>query len=434
MPDADHLVTAAKLAPMRLAQVRARHCAFSAAIFILMFSNIESYSVQIQVLGVSLLGLAAALSIIHSPRLRLFITGFDLIIFLMFLLSFVASALNQESYVVIYTFIFLATYLCVMHLCRAMDHAEIVFCIYLAVMMTIAIVAITYLGDLWQTLQPGDPNRWAHRFRPFDMHPDLTGYVYGGFIVVILFSNVSAGRFRLPMKIGAVALCVMISLASSARAGLVALLGTIAIYVARSATLRGKNTKYVVLTVVGVAILALVFQEKIVGYLTHILELDSSSRGLDSGGSGRFAIWQRGISLVGDRTWEFYIGSGLRSSSEGVLGFFTESSYISIAVDSGVLILILFVGYLLRLMLQLYLQEGRRDDPFGRLVLYCVTFAVLQSVFNRYLLAIGNPFSLIFLILTSKMAVNQAIAKRDALRRSRDALWNMRMRRLHPAS
>ena len=419
---------------MSISEIRARHCAFSAAIFILMFSNLDRHAQQIQALGISLLCLAAALSVIHSFKLKNVVTGFDLIIFLMIILSFVASVLNQQQYVGIYTFIFLTTYLSIMLLCRVMSDEEIMFCVVLAILMTLAVVTITYLGVLWQTLQPGNPNRWSDRFEPFDMHPDLTGYVYGGFIAVMLFSKLPTGRFNVPLKVGAIAVCAMVSLAASARAGLVALLGILAIHAVRSITLQGKNTKYVIFAAFVVAVLAFVFEDRIIGYLTEILELDSSSRGVESGGTGRLEIWQRGLSLIGDRTWELYIGSGLRSSEEAVLGFFTESSYISICIDSGIIAFTLFVGYLVWLVFTLHLQEGRSNDRFGRMVFYCIVFAMLQSIFNRYLLAIGNPFSLIVLIFTSKIAVNQAVARRIAVTRSRAALWNLKMRHLHPAS
>ena len=97
-----------------------------------------------------------------------------------------------------------------------------------------------------------------------------------------------------------------------------------------------------------------------------------------------------------------------------MLGFFTESSYISICIDSGIIVFTLFVGYLVWLVFTLHLREGHSNDRFGRMVFYCIVFAMLQSIFNRYLLAIGNPFSLIVLIFTSKIAVNQAVARRIA--------------------
>jgi exopolysaccharide production protein ExoQ len=399
-----------------------------------MFSNLDKYAQQIQALGVSLICLTAALSVIHSLKFKNVVTGFDLIIFLMILLSFVSSVLNQREYVGIYTVIFLTTYLSIMLLCRVMNDEEIVFCVVLSIIVTLVVVAISYLGVLWQSLQPGNPNRWTDRFQPFNMHPDLTGYVYGGYIAVILFSNVSSGRFNVPLKVGAIAVCAMVSLAASARAGLVALLGLLVIHVVRSITLQGKNTKYVIFAAFIVAVLAFVFEDRIIGYLTEILELDSSYRGLGSGGSGRLELWQRGLSLIGDRTWELYIGSGLRSSEESILGFFTESSYISICIDSGIIVFILFVGYLVWLVFKLHFEEGRGNDRFGRLVFYCIVFAMLQSIFNRYLLAIGNPFSLIVLIFTSKIAVNQAVARRNAANRSRAALWKIKMRHPHPAS
>jgi exopolysaccharide production protein ExoQ len=399
-----------------------------------MFSNLETYGLQIQALGISLIWLAAVLSVIHSSKVNNLITGFDLIIFLMIFLSLVSSALTQQEYVVVYTFIFFTTYLSIMLLCRVMKNQEIVLCIVLAIIVALAVVAITYPGVLWQTIQPGNPDRWQNRFQPFGMHPDLTGFVYGGCFVIILFSDMPSGRFKVPLKVGVIAVCTMVCLAASARAGLAAVLATLVFYAVRALTLQGKNTKYVILAAFAVAVLMFVFKDTVINYLTDILELQSSSRGLDSGGSGRLEIWQRGLSLIGDRTWELYIGSGLRSSSEGVLGFFTESSYISICIDSGIIVLVLFVGYLITLTFKLHLQEKRSSDLFDRLVLFCIVFAMVQSIFNRYLLAIGNPFSLMFFILISKAALNQAVARRNAMLRSRAALWKIKMGRLHPAS
>ena len=112
------------------------------------------------------------------------------------------------------------------------------------------------------------------------MHPNLAGYVYGGFIVIILFSNTARlGRFAIYLKFALVTLCMIVILAASARGGLLALFATLLIYSARTVIRGGKQTKYVLIVTSTAGLMALFYYEKILTYLSEILELEFVNSG-----------------------------------------------------------------------------------------------------------------------------------------------------------
>ena len=398
---------------MSLFRLRIEQILFSLAIFVLIFSNDEKYALLFQVLGVALICAAAAVCLLRGRTRLIAPTIFDALMLLMASMSLLASVISFEQYVAVYTIIFMVTYAAIMVLTRSMNEEEIMACALISIVLTLVIVTTIYLGSLLETLRPGALNRWELRFAPFNMHPNLAGYVYGGFIVIVLFSNTARlGRFAIYLKFALVTLCMIVILAASARGGLLALFATLLIYSARTVIRGGKQTKYVLIVASTAGLMALFYYEKILTYLTEILELELSTRGVDSGGSGRFELWQQGISVITSRTWEIYIGSGLRSASEGILGFHTENSYITICIEFGIAFSLVLLLYLFYLVFRVHKIERFKGREFDRFVFYCALFAMIQSVFNRYLMAIGNPFSLIFLIILSKADICYSLERR----------------------
>ncbi|WP_448041503.1 O-antigen ligase family protein [Bradyrhizobium liaoningense] len=325
---------AAESATFRLHNIGIRHLLLVAAIVVLIFSNDEKYAVAFQVSGVGLL-LGSAVVCLLSGRTRGYeLTGLDIIFLSMSGLSFLAGAVSQQEYIALYTPIFLVTYLGVLTIARSMSEAEIVSSILVSVYIISVIVFLAYIATMIEVLTPGSANRWALRLNPFNMHPNLTGFVYGGFITVLIFSFEflrERGRYA---NLVAIFLCTAIILAASARAGLLALVVALTVWAMISALQGGLARRYFLaaLSIGGVG--TLLFWETVSTYLTEILELNSSTRGLDSGGSGRLELWQRGIDVLANRSWEVLTGTGLRSASEPILGFYTENSYITIALES----------------------------------------------------------------------------------------------------
>jgi exopolysaccharide production protein ExoQ len=140
-------------------------------------------------------------------------------------------------------------------------------------------------------------------------------------------------------------------------------------------------------------------------YLSLILDLDSPTRGVDSGATGRTDIWQAGIELVFSDAVRLFTGRGIRSALPEIIGFPVESSYINLALEHGLffgsLIVLAFVVTAWR-ALQQGLQPGQHRYQLFMAGLMLV-FILAQSIFNRYLIGVGNPYSLWILVLTLQL-------------------------------
>jgi hypothetical protein len=85
----------------------------------------------------------------------------------------------------------------------------------------------------------------------------------------------------------------------------------------------------------------------------------------------------------------------------GEMGFEVESSYINLAVESGIFLAALILVTFLSVLVNCYRKQAS-GSAFYRFAFYTLLFALFQSIFNRYLIAIGNPFSLFILVILSK--------------------------------
>jgi exopolysaccharide production protein ExoQ len=245
------------------------------------------------------------------------------------------------------------------------------------------------------------------RFAPLGMHPNLSGLVYGGGSLLFFQHFLATPRnhhklFALLMA----ALCMSMVLAASARASLLALGLTEAIAVVLIAW-RGSSRARTALTLSAVLLVAIgLFKATaIADYLTVILDLDSPTRGTDSGATGREVIWRDGIALVFSDPLLFFTGRGVRAAGPEVIGFPVESSYINLALEQGVVFALLMA---LSFVVTAWRAIGRSFEtgvlnPALFLSGLMLVFVLVQSIFNRYLVAVGNPYSLLILLLLLRL-------------------------------
>jgi hypothetical protein len=154
-------------------------------------------------------------------------------------------------------------------------------------------------------------------------------------------------------------------------------------------------------------IVGLAFANKIGAFVTTMLELDSNLRGVSSGGTGRTELWARGVATFFQDPLMFLFGGGFRSSNPDVIGFSTESSYISILLDSGAFFGAAVISVFWYAPLKALKIVPRAERHGSRLILLpsLMTFLIVESVFNRYLLAIGNPASLMSLLILLSLSL-----------------------------
>jgi exopolysaccharide production protein ExoQ len=377
-----------------------RHLLFCASMVVLIFSNDKNYAEASQVIGVGLIILSGGAFFATTTGKPLSITYFDAIILFSIFLSYCATIISQEIFVLAYTTLFLIAYLSIMVIAQKATDDELKACIQVSIIVVLALVVVFFGNNLLATLTPGALRRWELREAPFGMHPNLAGFVYGGFIVMTANSQFSgSGRNKL-IKPAIILLCLAVMVAASARGGLLAVVLTLAVYVFTE-VVRGRNSRvYIVLIGFALIIFSFVFWDQILAYATEMFDLNSKQRGLESGGTGRLEIWQRGVEYITSRNWEIFIGSGLRSANL----FPTESSYINLGIESGVFLMTAILFCFLSLLLYSYRRQ-KSERGFYRFAFYTLLFAMFQSVFNRYLIAIGNPFSLCILIIATKTSL-----------------------------
>jgi len=259
------------------------------------------------------------------------------------------------------------------------------------------------------------------RFTPLSNGPNLTGYTFGaGSILLIRRSIVSKNNLeRAVMAIAAIVSGVFV-LAASARASLIALFAAaLFALVAEIGLGRVFSSKWVKIGAVVFAIVGLVFSEKLFSYFTKILELDSNTRGVGTGGTGRTTLWARGVAALFDDPITFAVGGGFRSSAADLIGFSTESSYITILLDSGVFFgaaVILVFWYAPVKALKLSVPQQRHSSSLVLLASF-LAFLVIESFFNRYLLAIGNPMSLMSLLIVFSLSIRGILSGSSSIRK-----------------
>jgi hypothetical protein len=124
-----------------------------------------------------------------------------------------------------------------------------------------------------------------------------------------------------------------------------------------------------------------IFYEKIFNYLYIVLELGSKTRGVDSGGSGRTELWQRGLDLISSRPEQWLFGGGLRWSTADTIGFSVESSYITIILDSGVIAGSVFIAAMVHAIFKsAYWSRVKSSANVDAVLLtMIVVFALAQS-------------------------------------------------------
>jgi len=373
------------------------------------FSGVPGQELTAQLAALALLMAGATWAVLAGRTRRLPLTSIDLVLIGFVAVSMLAALLSGLESAASYTLLFGATCVAVALVVRSASLEHIIQAVLAAFACGIFISATIDTQGLLSAMQGGIARLGtAARWSPMG-HGNLTGLVFGEVATAMVWAaakpNTAPGVRLLYLALAAVAAAYI--LAASARGSLVALVLVAALAVATDLPVKAlaRRGTALIYTALALSFMALLVDWPSVGdYLVSTLELNSSVRGLDSGGTGRTELWRRGIDLILSREpYAFLLGGGLRSAGPEAIGFQTESSYITLALESGVPMGFLFVTALATTAMRSFASRKIRPALHG--VFYVLLFAMIQSFFNRYLLAIGNPASLSILILASSAAI-----------------------------
>ncbi|WP_137922403.1 O-antigen ligase family protein [Hydrogenophaga sp. 2FB] len=369
--------------------------------------------------AISLLLMAAFFSLLSGDTLRIRPSLVEWIFGTAFLFAMLVAWFTGNVLSTMYGAMLLLVLVGMSLLVRHRTASELIVVFRWAYVALVASVALLEHQDLLASLTGSvEYGLGLVRYQPLGMHPNLSGLVYGGGALLFFQRFLAAPRnHQKAFALAMVGLCLCVLLAASARAGMLALAvsgGTGFILIA----LRGSARSRISLVLAVIAALAFVLFKwaNIKEYLTLILDLESPTRGVDSGATGRTDIWRAGIELIFADGVRMLTGTGIRSALPELIGFPVESSYINTALEHGLvfgsLIVLAFAATACRA-----LKHGLRPGhPHYQLFLagLMVVFILAQSIFNRYLIGVGNPYSLWIFVLVLQLNLRPIAVHRTA--------------------
>jgi len=373
--------------------------------YVLFFSNVDVYAGFFQVLGLLLFALAAFITIFTTKFSLGDISAIEGLLYVMVLQSFLASLFGANETALIYTAVFGVAFLSASVLARTVPIATLLGAIsaaYLAIQITILVTDLeSYSRSLAGEVTAASG---LLRYRAFGLHPNLMGFVFGGGAIIAYWrSRIASSKIRM-LFLASSALSFSLAWAASSRAALLALAFCILLQIL--ALVMRRATNFILGLVLAfttilstLAIVAFYPGQQLTGYAERMLDLGDPQRGLGSGATGRTSAWAQSLIEVERRDLaSAMLGTGFRSSSPEYIGYSTESSYFTILLENGTLLGIAFIS-LTVLRTAKFLYIGYRQNNAVALTLgYILLYALAQSVFNRYLLAAGNPYSLFLLL------------------------------------
>ena len=374
------------------------------SLYMTIWSHLPGTELIVQLTSVSLMLFAAFLSILKGVKIKHF-SILEICLLPIVIISAITSFATNNIYSFQFSIIFLLYCFALSLITRAINLTEILDVFAYTILAIVLTVLITQHQELINAMFSAMSSYDVlQRFRPLNMHPNLTGMVYGGAAICLVFKGLYCDQLKQKILfLSTACICITFILAASARAALVALIivSIICLYTFIK-NLDKKRFTYLVTGLGCLFLIGLLYSDTTFNFLSEMLEFDSDTRGVDSGATGRTELWALGASTILDDTSRLLFGYGLRSSEASRIGFSLESSYLTLLFEIRIFstVLFLFLVYTaIRLAMKISESEGENGIGAYYSIAMLLIFLLLQSVFNRYLIAIGNFYSLFFLIL-----------------------------------
>ncbi len=389
-----------------------------AAFCTLFLSNMSGLSTAFQILGAALVSLSAVLATLAGKVRKESLTPGEWMMLALVLFSAISGVATLDPDVLVYTLVFGVVFLSIGLLRRALSIDEITdICLKAFIVMLLGIFVTDPAGYIAGVTGQSVYGKGLARFNPYDLHPNLTGFIFGA--GTVLFYQRSLGREMRGKIIYTVlaALSFSVVLAASARAGMLAAVGAYILFKLLGVRLRFKARSPLRLTIKMLGLLAglllLFLALPTIGeYAVRILDLNNPRRGIESGGTGRVALWELSLEAIGNRNFaELFFGTGIRSSSAHKIGFSLESSYFTLILENGLMLAGLWIAANVGALIRFSVTHDPAH-PWKATAALLFGFALVQSIFNRYLLAIGNPASLLLLFYVAETFFRPAKVER----------------------
>lgn len=358
---------------------------------------------------VCLLG-AAMLAIMQNKVKPIGPTATEFLLYSLGLVSAAVALVHSVDYSIYYSMYFLTAIICISVIARSVPLERLLDLAALSIFICVVATVLLDWRELVTCLSISIGKSGLVRFNPFGNHPLLVGYVAGsGSILMVRRAYLTRRAWERVAMIVGVGLSWAMVLAASSRSAVSGLIAaSLFAFVVELRFLRGTRIGRggVILIVVGALVAVyLAFSST---YLQDILEVNSNTRGVGSGVTGRTDLWAKGLEALTSDPSLVAFGGGLRSSEYSVIGFLTENSYITILLDSGALAGSTLILFVLSAPFAA-LRRSRATTTPNTLILFpsFFVFLIVQCFFVRYLIGLGNPTALFTLILLMALSMRR---------------------------
>jgi len=362
-----------------------------------------------------LLLLAALVALVGKKVRPISPTASELLLYAVGIVSSAVALVRSVDYSIYYSMYFLTAIICISVIARTIPLPRLLDVAALSILLCVITTVLFDWKDLMICLSISIGKTGLHRFTPFGSHPLLVGYIFGSGSILLIRRAYLAGRTweRYAMIAGTLLAWTMV-LAASARSAVAGLVvAALFAYVAEFRFFKGSSLGRAGMIAIIVGAVAAVYFAASSTYLQNILEVNSDTRGIGSGVTGRTDLWEKGLmSLTSDPTLVAF-GGGLRSSEYSVIGFLTENSYITILLDSGALLGSALILFLMLAPFSALRQSRASAETPNALVLLpsFFIFLLVQCFFVRYLVGLGNPTALYTLVLFTGLSMRPGFLK-----------------------
>lgn len=176
-----------------------------------------------------------------------------------------------------------------------------------------------------------------------------------------------------------------------------AIIGLVIVFIVRTKAATGK-TKIMVLLLVALVITGgAIFSETVTGAGSEFFSLHDRHRGIDSGATGRIHVWKEVWGLFLDNP---ILGVGFRAH-EGLLkaGSSSHQGYLALLAEVGIFGFMAVMYLVSSGILTLWGAVKRSDLVYSHSVPFGLAIGYLFiGMFERYMINVGNPTSLLFLL------------------------------------
>jgi O-antigen ligase len=235
------------------------------------------------------------------------------------------------------------------------------------------------------------------------------GYNPNSLALVDLSAIVAAMAYRnVPIRCCILAVPVLATVLTDSRAsglGTIIALGVIILVRLKAAEHSTRNFMFIIM---GIVILsAIYFRGQLSASFSDFFQLQDEYRGLDTGATGRSAAWSA--------TWRLFVenpifGVGFRAH-EARLGVASSShnGYLALLAEVGLVGFTSVIYLVATGAAFLYKRVASKDAVFCYSILFgLVAGYLVVAMFERYLLNVGNPTSLLFLVAITATCQNTA--------------------------